>query len=74
MKNNKKQDKLTVNTITSPNEIKHGSQVKGNADQEAFCVYANERHAVGSKIVDIDGRETVCTPKGWQQNPDKNVE
>ncbi len=68
MKNHKKEDKLFVNNITETNEVKKISKTpKGNADTEPFCVIGHQRHAVGSKIKNHDGTETVCTEKGWQK-------
>ena len=67
MQNHKKQDTIYVNVITSPDEDKAVSNKPvGNADENSFCIYANKRHAVGSKIINRDGSETVCTEHGWE--------
>lgn len=70
MKNNKLKDKLNVNVITSQNDIKAVSDVReGNAATDPFCVYAHKRHAVGSKIINNDGSQMVCTAENngsWQ--------
>jgi len=75
MKNNQKRDKLFVNQINTPNEVKKASrEPKGYADSEPFCIMANQRHAVGSKIMNRDGTETVCTEKGWQKESHRESE
>lgn len=75
MKNHQKQDKLFVNNITAPNEVeKVSKEPKGQADSEPFCIMANQRHAVGSKIMNRDGTETVCTEKGWQKESHREQE
>lgn len=67
MKDHKKEDELYVNKITPPDDVKKASgKPSGNADKDPFCVYAHERHAVGSKIINQDGSETVCKEDGWQ--------
>lgn len=72
MKNFKKVDDLTIKTISAPGNIIHRSAVVGNAGTDAFCVYNNERHAVGSIIENEDGREYVCSPDGsWQVGTDE---
>lgn len=69
MKNNKKNDMLSVNNIASPNEIRAVSQKPtGNAEDDPFCVYAHQRHAVGSKIKTTDGIESECTNEGSWKN------
>lgn len=66
---NKKEDSLYVNIISPPNQIKHLSENPvGYATKDAFCIYAGVRHAVGSKIINNDGTETVCTKDGTWQN------
>ncbi|MDP4180422.1 MAG: hypothetical protein Q8942_04935 [Bacillota bacterium] len=69
MKNHTKDDKTSVNIITSPNEIKAVSDKPvGTASKDPFCVYGHKRHAVGSKIINEDGSETVCNKEGSWQN------
>ena len=68
MQNRKKQDSISVNII-GENEIKSVSQKPvGNAGKDPFCVYDHKRHAVGSKIMNEDGSETVCTDDGSWKN------
>lgn len=70
MRNHKKEDKLFVSDINSQNDMKTVSkEPSGNAGTDPFCIYGNKRHAVGSKINNHDGSETVCTDKGWQRDP-----
>ena len=68
MRNNKKDDKLSVNEITTMNHIeKVSNKPVSNADKDAFCVYDHKRHAVGSKIKSSNGSESVCTGKcSWE--------
>lgn len=69
MKNNKKEDNLSVNMISPPGDII--STIKssvGNADTGAFCIYGNVRHGVGSIIKDEVGREVICSEDGTWQN------
>jgi hypothetical protein len=69
MQNNKKRDDLTVNHISSQNDMKAVSQKPtGNAGEDPFCVYGHKRHAVGSKISNNDGLEAVCTDEGSWKN------
>lgn len=68
MQNHKKQDSISVNNITATDEIKAVSKIVGNAGKDPFCVYAHQRHAVGSKIKNEDGSETICTDDGTWQN------
>lgn len=73
MKNRKKEDDLSIKTISAPGNVTSTSNVVGNAGTDAFCVYNNERHAVGSKIENEDGREYVCSLDGsWQVGTDLN--
>lgn len=72
IKNLKNQDNLTIKTISAPGNIIQTSNVVGNAGHEAFCIYNNERHAVGSKIENEDGREYICNSDGsWQVGNDE---
>jgi len=49
MKNHQKHDKLFINTISPPNEVKHVSgKPVGDAGKDPFCVYNHQRHAAGS--------------------------
>lgn len=69
MKNNKKKDNLTINIISAPNEVQPVSKYPiGNANKDAFCVYAGMRHAVGSVITKDDGTKLICTENGSWQN------
>lgn len=69
MKNNKKEDKINLNIISPPNEVKNLTNAPvGNASKDAFCIYNGIRHAVGSKIINKDGTETICTEDGTWQN------
>lgn len=75
LKNHNKRDKLFVNSIATPNEVKKVSkEQKGRADTDPFCIYANQKHAVGSKIMNRDGTETICTEKGWQKESHRESE
>jgi len=70
MKNHKKGDKLYINLISGPDDIRPISKTPaGDASKDPFCVYAHKRHAIGSKIINNDGSETVCTAHNngsWQ--------
>lgn len=69
MKNNKKQDDITVNVITPPNDVKITSKKPtGNAQDDPSCVYAHMRHAAGSIIKNEDGSQMVCTKDSTWQN------
>lgn len=69
MQNHKKQDSVSVNVITPPDDIQTvSSKPVGTADEVPSCIYAHKRHAVGSKIINRDGSETVCTKDGTWQN------
>ena len=69
MQNHKKQDSISVNIINEVDEIKTISQKPvGNAGKDPFCVYDHKRHAVGSKLVNGDGTESVCTDDGSWKN------
>lgn len=71
MQNRKKQDSLSVNNIATPNEIKAVSQkTVGNAGEDPFCIYAHKRHAVGSKIENRDGSDSICKEDGSWHNSD----
>lgn len=71
MQNRKKQDSLFVNRIADPDDITAVSgSPAGNADKDAFCVYAHKRHAVGSKIENRNGPGSVCREDGtWHNSP-----
>lgn len=72
MHNRKKQDSLFVNQISNTNEINAVSEKPaGNANEDPFCVYAHKRHAVGSKIENRHGSESVCKEDGIWRNPRK---
>ncbi|MBC8587869.1 hypothetical protein H8707_06425 [Tissierellaceae bacterium BX21] len=67
MQNRKMKDNLSIKTISAPGNIVTQSNIVGNAGTGAFCVYNNERHAVGTKIKNEDGREYLCSQDGsWQ--------
>jgi thiamine biosynthesis protein ThiC len=69
MQNHKKQDNISVNIINQENQIRHVPQnPAGNADKDPFCVYDHKRHAVGSKIINEDGSESICTKDGLWKN------
>jgi hypothetical protein len=69
MQNHKKQDSISVNVINQANEIKSISQKPvGNAGKDPFCVYDHKRHAAGSKIINEDGSESVCSEDGSWRN------
>lgn len=70
MKNNNKRDSIFVNKITPPDEVKAVSKEPvGKADENAFCIFNHQRHAVGSVINQRDGSETICTKDGsWQDS------
>ena len=67
MKDHKKEDQLYVNKIIPPVDVVGTSKKPtGNADKDPFCVYDHKRHAVGSKIINEDGSETICKEDGWR--------
>jgi hypothetical protein len=69
MKNHKKKDSISVNTIAHQTDIKNiTDKPTGNAGTDPFCVYAHKRHAVGSIIINEDKSEMVCTDDGTWQN------
>ncbi|TYQ17806.1 UNVERIFIED_CONTAM: hypothetical protein Cloal_0178 [Acetivibrio alkalicellulosi] len=69
MHNNKKRDELFINRISPPDDVKKVSKnAVGNADKDPFCVYNNQRHAVGSVIEDIGDSKTICNQDGSWQN------
>ena len=69
MKNHKKQDQISVNEIAHKTDITALSdKPTGNARTDPFCIYAHKRHAAGSKIINEDGSETVCTEDGTWRN------
>lgn len=70
MQNHKKQENISVNVINEAKEVKSVSQGPvGNASQDPFCVYDHKRHAVGSKIINRNGNESVCSSEGsWKSN------
>ncbi|HEY5586066.1 MAG TPA: hypothetical protein VIK78_16440 [Ruminiclostridium sp.] len=69
MQNHKNQDSISVNFVNEVNEIKPITKKPvGNAGTDPFCVYDHKRHAVGSKIINGDGTESVCTDDGSWQN------
>jgi hypothetical protein len=72
MQNHKKQDKIAVDTITPENTVReHPQKGTGNAATDPFCVYDHKRHAVGSKIVNDDGPDSVCSADGSWKNVQK---
>lgn len=69
MQNHKKQDSLSVNNISTTNDIKAVSKnTAGNAAEDPFCTFAHKRHAVGSKIEKRDGPESICKEDGSWHN------
>jgi hypothetical protein len=69
VKNNKKDDDISINIISAPNNVKPVSKGPvGNAGKDSFCIYAGMRHAVGSIIEMEDGSKVVCTDNGTWQN------
>lgn len=69
MQNRNKQDKLFINVISPPDDVKNVSKkAVGNASKGPFCIYDHQRHAVGSVIENRDGSTTVCTEDGSWQN------
>lgn len=69
MQNHKKQDSISVNDISHVNDINAVSKKPvGNAGKDPFCVYDHKRHAVNSKITNVDGSETVCKNDGSWHN------
>ena len=72
MQNHKKQDSLSINKISVTNEVERISgKPAGNAEKDPFCVYDHKRHAVGSKIINEDGSETICQENGSWKNRKK---
>ncbi|NLV89656.1 MAG: hypothetical protein GX021_09900 [Tissierellia bacterium] len=66
---NKREDDISINVISAPNDVKPVSQAPvGNAGKAPFCIYAGMRHADGSVIKMEDGSEVVCTENGSWQN------
>lgn len=69
MKNNKKNDSISVNQITGTNHTeKISDKPEGNAAKNTFCIYNNKRHAVGSIIKFDDGSEAICSERGTWEN------
>lgn len=69
MKNHNKRNRIFINKISAPNNIKSVSRGPvGSADKDSFWVYAGIRHAVGSVITKEDGTKLVCTDDGSWQN------
>ncbi len=69
MQNHKKQDSISVNLITPPDDAKTISKKPvGNAGEDPFCLFNHQRYAVDSVIKNRDGSETVCTEDGSWQN------
>jgi hypothetical protein len=69
MKNHQKGDKVSVNIITAPNDIKAVSDKPiGNASENPSCIYDHKRHAAGSKIINTDGSEMICSKEGSWKN------
>lgn len=67
MKNQNKNDKISVDIVSLDN-IKPVSTV-GDATKNTFCIFKNNKHAVGSVIQDTDGTEMVCTEDGsWKSS------
>lgn len=72
MKSKKNEGELYVNNISSPTDIKavFNSPV-GNAEKDIFCVYAHKRHAIGSKIINNNGSQSICSTENqgsWQNS------
>jgi len=73
MKNHQKHDKLFINTISPPNEVKHVSgKPVGDAGKDPFCVYNPQRHAADSIKENKDDSKTICTKDGSWQNIKKD--
>ncbi|MDF2675928.1 MAG: hypothetical protein K0Q97_218 [Bacillota bacterium] len=72
MKNRNKRDSLFVNEISHVHDVKAVSKEPvGKADENAFCIYNNQSHAVGSRIKNRDD-EYICTEDGsWQEKDSK---
>lgn len=69
MQNHNKQDSLKVNKIDSDNTVTAMSnKTVGTADNSPFCLYNHKRHAAGSKLVNEDGSESVCSTDGSWKN------
>lgn len=69
MQNHNKQDKIFVNKITPENTVRPTSQKdSGNAAKDTFCVYNHKRHAVGSKLINDDGPDSVCSADSSWKN------
>lgn len=68
MKNHNKEDKLFVNEISHVHDVKAVSDKPvGKADENSFCIFNHQSHAVGSKIKNRDD-EYICTEDGsWQE-------
>ena len=61
---------IYFNEISPPLHVEHTKdEPVGNATKNPYCIYAHQKHAVGSKIKNRDGSTTVCTEDGtWQNN------
>lgn len=70
MQNHNKQDSLKVNIIKPDKQVTAVSdKIVGTADKNQFCLYDHKRHAVGSKIINMDGSESVCSEdSSWKNN------
>jgi len=68
MQNRKKQDNISVDVITPDNNKAVSQKNVGSAEKNSFCLYDHKRHAVGSKILNQDGSETVCTEDSSWKN------
>lgn len=55
-----------VNKVSAPGNIQSSTKAS-SMNNDVSCIYNNENHAVGSKIINEDGREYICSPDGtWQ--------
>lgn len=55
-----------VNVVSAPGRLMSSTKAASN-NNDVSCIYDNQNHAVGSKIINEDGREFICSQNGtWQ--------
>lgn len=55
-----------VNVISAPGRLMSSTKADAN-NNDVSCIYDNQNHAVGSKILNEDGTEFICSNNGtWQ--------
>ena len=57
-----------INVISAPGRLVSSRKTPAN-NNDVSCIYDNQSHAVGSKIINEDGTEFICSNDGtWQIN------